>query len=222
MGLNRDTNSGKFLGVTNGRISLRVPEGTDGAKERKITQGKNEGKSVYEVFFNSVDGYIVGGEVKRKEIGGLVIESIVIKFQDGDEIFNLNLPWNSSLRDSFCKSAPNIDVSKTVEVTIFPSTRKGEEGKPVMIIEQEGERVGWHYTRDNPNGLPQPSKKNVKGKETWDFSEVEDFLWSKTEEFFEQFEGDEKPSYQEASEDKEEFASVEESGSSDVDEDLPF
>ena len=91
-----------------------------------------------------------------------------------------------------------------------------------MIIEQEGERVGWYYTRDNPNGLPQPSKKTVKGKETWDFSEVEDFLWSKTEEFFEQFEGDEKPSYQQAPEDEEEFSTVPEDESSDLDEDLPF
>ena len=45
MGLNRDTNTGKFLGVTNGRISLRVPEGTDGAKERKITQGKTKARA---------------------------------------------------------------------------------------------------------------------------------------------------------------------------------
>ena len=220
MGLNKSTNNGKFLGITNGRISLRVPEGTDGAVERKITQGKNEGKSVHEIFFDSVSGYIVGGKLERKEFGQSVIESIVVKVKDGKEVFNLNIPWNSRMRDAFCKVVPNIDVEKPVEIVVFPSKKSGEEGVAVLLVKQEGEKLDWHYTRDHPNGLPQPEKKKVKGVDKWDFTEVEDFLWSKTEEFFEQFGGDEKPAHQEAASDEyeedEEPTEVEEDDESQV------
>ena len=200
MGLNKNKSSGKFLGITNGKISLRVPEGTEGAVERKITKGKNEGTSVFEVFFDSVDGYIVGGKVERKEVGDAIIESIVVKIKDGLETFNLNIPWNSRIRDSFVKVLPNLDVSKKVEIVVFPDKK---DKNPVLLVKQGGERLDWYYTRETPNSLPQPEKKTVKGAVKWDFSSTEDFLWQKTEEFFEQFESDEAPEGQDESVDVE-------------------
>ncbi len=212
MGLNKNKGNGKFLGVTNARISLRVPEGTEGAVERKITRGKNEGKSVYELMFDSIDGYIVGGKVERKEIGGAVIESIVLKIKDGSEIFNLNIPWGSKMRDALVKSLPNIDVTKPVEVVVFPDK---EDKSAVLLLKQSGENVKWHYTKDNPNGLPQPVQKTVKGVKKWDFSETETFLWNAAEEWFEQFQGDEAPEQQE---EVDEYQGTDDSG----DEDIPF
>lgn len=216
MGLKKGQNNGKFLGVTNGRISLRVPEGTEGAVERKITRGVNEGKSVYELFFDSVDGYIVGGEVSRKEVNGSVIESIVIKIKDGKEIFNLNIPWNSKMRDSFVKVLPNLDVSKRVEIVVFPDKT---DKSAVLLVKQDGESLPWFYTRSNQNGLPEPVRRLVKGVEKWDFSSTETFLWDKCSEFFEQFKNG-SPEFQE--EVVEEGYQEESFGDSSDDEDIPF
>jgi hypothetical protein len=33
------------------------------------------------------------------------------------------------------------------------------------------------YTKDNPNGMPPPVEKTVKGQQKWDFSEQENFLY---------------------------------------------
>lgn len=217
MGLKKGQNNGKFLGVTNGKISLRVPEGTEGAAERKITRGVNEGKSVYELFFDSVDGYIIGGEVSRKELNGTVIESIVIKIKDGKEIFNLNIPWGSKMRDSFIKVLPNLDVSKRVEIVVFPDKT---DKSAVLLVKQDGESLPWFYTRETPNGLPQPTKKTVKGVEKWDFSDVETFLWQKGEEFFDQFKNGSPESQEEV--DEGEYQSEESFGDSSDDEDIPF
>ena len=200
MGLNKNKSSGKFLGITNGKISLRVPEGTDGAVERETKNGD----IVYEEYFDSVSGYIVGGGVERKKIGDNTIEQVTVKIKDSDgDHFTLNIPWASRMRDSFIKVLPNLDISKQVEIVVFPSKNAKDKGRPVLIVKQGGSKVDWAYSRENSNGLPQPTKRTVKGVETWDFSIVEDWLWSKGVEFFEQFDGDEAPEGQDESVDVE-------------------
>ena len=216
MGLNKNNNNGKFLGITNGKISLRVPEGTEGAVERETKNGD----TVYEEYFDSVSGYIVGGGVERKKIGDNTIEQVTVKIKDSDgDHFTLNIPWASRVRDSFIKVLPNLDVSKQVEIVVFPSKNAKDKGRPVLIVKQDGSKVDWAYSRTEPNGLPQPTKRTVKGIETWDFSIVEDWLWSKGEEFFSQFDGDEPPVGQDESVDEE---SGEETQSRSGSDDIPF
>ena len=77
------------------------------------------------------------------------------------------------------------------------------------------------YTKDNPNGLPAPNKKVVRGKEEWDWSEPETFLWDVASSFFEQFEGNIKPAFQEKEKEApDQF--VESSNPLSSDDDLPF
>jgi hypothetical protein len=42
------------------------------------------------------------------------------------------------------------------------------EEKPYLTISQDGEKVEYFFTKDNPNGLPEMEKIQVKGKPTWD------------------------------------------------------
>jgi len=45
-----------------------------------------------------------------------------------------------------------------------------------MFVNQGGAALKWYYTKDNRNGLPELKKLKVKGKETWDDSDMMEFL----------------------------------------------
>jgi hypothetical protein len=214
MALNKQTKSSTYLTVVGGKISQRVPEGTEGAVSRTLKNGPNEGSDVYELQYGSVTGKISGGSVESGDYG----DQISINLEDGKESYIVKLPWNSKLRDAFVKRIPNIEVSQEIELVCFPDK---QDKSPVMLIKQNGGFVKFAYTKDNPNGLPAPNKKVVRGKEEWDWSEPETFLWDVASSFFEQFEGNSKPAFQE--EEKEapdQFAESSDPLSSD--DDLPF
>lgn len=215
MALNKQTKSSTYLTVVGGKISQRVPEGTEGAVARILKNGPNEGSEVYELQYGSVSGNIVGGSVDNGDYG----DQISIEIQDGKESYILKLPWNSKLRDAFVKRIPNIDISKTVEIICFPDK---QDKSPVMLIKQNGSFVKFAFTKENPNGLPAPVKKVVRGKEEWDWSQTETFLWDLSSSFFEQFEGDDKPAYQE----EDNYEEPDQFGGSndplDSEDDLPF
>jgi hypothetical protein len=91
-----------------------------------------------------------------------------------------------------------------------------------MLIKQNGSFVKFAFTKENPNGLPAPVKKVVRGKEEWDWSETETFLWDLSSSFFEQFEGDDKPAYQEEDNDEEPDQFGGSNDPLDSEDDLPF
>ena len=204
MALNKQNKTSTYLTIVGGKISQRVPEGTDGAIARKLKNGPNEGSEVYELQYGSVTGKITGGSVESGDYG----DQVAIEIADGKESYVLKLPWNSKLRDAFVKRVPNIDVTEELEIICFPDK---QDKSPVMLIKQKGGFVKFAYTKDNPNGLPAPTKKKLRGKEEWDWTETESFLWEVASSFFEQFEGDSAPEYQDSA-DEEDFPAQFEGG----------
>ena len=211
MALNKQTKSSTYLTIVGGKISQRVPEGTEGSVARTLKNGPNEGSEVHELQYGSVSGRIIGGSVENGDYG----DQIAVELKDGKETYILKLPWNSKLRDAFVKRMPNIDIAQDVEIICFPDK---QDKSPVLLIKQNGSFVKFAYTKENPNGLPSPSKKTVRGKEEWDWSEPESFLWDVASSFFEQFEGNEKPQFQE--EEPDQFGGSD--NSLDSDDDIPF
>jgi hypothetical protein len=206
-----------FLNIVGGKITQRVNKDTEGAKERILAKGPKAGTPVYELEHDFVSGKIVHCEIKESDYG----DQIELKLRDGDDFYVLTVNWDyARLRDAIVKRLPNIDVAKPVEISCFPDR---EDGQPAFFIRQDGEVVKYAFTRDNPNGLPEPTKKVVKGKEEWVWDEPENFLWDKAQEWFEQFAGNEKPDYQDESESAETTSKDETNSSEDiVDEDVPF
>jgi hypothetical protein len=216
MALNKQNKSSTYLTIVGGKISQRVPEGTDGAVARKLKNGPNEGSEVYELQYGSVTGKITGGSVESGDYG----DQVAIEISDGKESYVLKLPWNSKLRDAFVKRVPNIDVTEELEIICFPDK---QDKSPVMLIKQKGGFVKFAYTKDNPNGLPAPSKKKVRGKEEWDWTETESFLWEVASSFFEQFEGDSTPEFQDSVDEEDLPSQFESVGASKGDDDeIPF
>ncbi len=75
----------------------------------------------------------------------------------------------------FLKILPNIDLDSDVIIT--PSLKiEGDKKKTSMFITQHGVALKHYYTKDNPIGIPELQKMKVKGKITWDDSDIMEFL----------------------------------------------
>ena len=184
---NEQTGGIDFITTFGGKLVQRVPEGTEGAASRALTAGDNEGKIVWEKTYTSVSGLITAGEIAIKEFGGKKVKEIQIKLDDN---VLLQLPMN--MLSAFAKPLPNVDPTKPIKVSVY----KNKKGRNGLNISQEGaegnwEQAEWAYTKEEPNGLPQPTKDDLGD---WDFRDYDTFLIKKVGEFFTNVQGASAPS----------------------------
>lgn len=161
-------NNAIFLSITNGKICKKVPQPTATSQERV---NKN-GKTVHEEYYKGWKGRITAITVRdHPEFGKFW--NITLTDSEGDAILQMN--YSSGYSAAFLKILPNIDLSGDVVIT--PNLKKeGDKNKTSLFITQHGVPVKWYFTKDDPKGLPALRKIKVKGKDTWDDSDIMEFL----------------------------------------------
>lgn len=173
MGLSNKTASKQtFVTIVGGRFTVRLQDGDNNpdAVERVLEKGQNAGKTVRELQFTHLDGIIQSGEMHRSDFG----TDFTLNMVDGEEAFKLQIPLDSQYFGQVAKRLPNLDPTKRV---VFGLGYDKERQKNFLFIQQDGSSIHMNFTKDNPNGMPPPVKKTVKGVEKWDFEEQENFLY---------------------------------------------
>ena len=166
MGL-ENSNYSKYLSISNGKLCMQKKDPTEKSKERV----NKKGNTVHEEFYDHLSGYITAITTKENEYGRFWMVTI----KDGDDQFILQMNYSSGYSSAFLKMLPNVDFTRPV--TIIPNMKKeGDKTKTTIFISQNGKPLKHFYTKDNQNGLPQLEQKKVKGKVTWDDSEMMEFL----------------------------------------------
>lgn len=173
---------GTYISLKKGYWGKRVEEGTEGAvpRERGGT-GDNAKDTIYELRYDTLSGIIKNAYIEEGKFGN----NLNIVIEDEGESFIAQIKADGVLAGSIIKTLPNIDVDS--EVFLKAYTNKKDHGS--LWIEQNGEGVKWAFTKDEPNGLPQPVEKTVKGKKVWDWDEQENFLYDTLVKWCSQFEG---------------------------------
>lgn len=157
-----------FYSISNGKICKSVNQPTD----KSVTRINKNNKTVHEEFFDQVRGRIVDIKTKEHPEFG---KFWVVTLEDATGKFNLEMKYSSGYSGSFLKTLPNVDF--TAEVLLIPKmTIEGEKKKTTLFITQHGQPLKHFYNKENPNGLPQLKQIKVKGKITWDDSEMMEFL----------------------------------------------
>jgi hypothetical protein len=161
-------NNAIFLTISNGKICKKVPKKTAISIERV---NKN-GATVLEEYYKGWKGLITAIEVREhKEYGKFW--NVTLSDSDGEAILQMN--YSSGYSAAFLKTLPNVDL--TSDVFITPNLRmEGDKKKTTLFITQHGKPLKHFYTKDNPNGIPQLAQVKVKGKMTWDDSDIMEFL----------------------------------------------
>lgn len=183
MGLTNSSNSSsKIVTIVKGKFTIRLPEGTDNpdAVERTLEKGANAGKVIKELQYTGIEGTINKSYVDESEYGVIYVTEIT---DDIGDSFKLQIPMDSQFFTQYAKRMPNIDKTQPVFIGLGFDRQKE---KHFLFAKQNGEKVSFAFTKDNPSGMPQPTKKTVKGKEVWDWEEQEEFLYKVAIDFAEE------------------------------------
>lgn len=157
-----------FLTISNGKICKKVQKKTAISVERV---NKN-GVTVQEEYYKGWKGLITAIAVREhKDFGKFW--NVTLTDDQGDAILQMN--YSSGYANAFLKVLPNIDLSSDVVIT--PNLKmEGDKKKTTLFITQHGVPIKWAFTKDNPNGIPELKQVKVKGKLTWDDSDLMEFL----------------------------------------------
>jgi len=157
-----------YFNIVEGKLTIRVPEGTPNA----ITRTNKIGKVVHEVKHDSFTGKIDSITTSDSPYG----KNWEIDFKAHDEsIWTLQLGYSSSFAKALLKKLPNIDLTNEVTISPFSGEIDGKKISTITVY-QNGIKVEPFYNKEAPNGLPQMELITVKGVETWDDTKQLKFL----------------------------------------------
>ena len=173
MGLINSTESSKIVSIVKGKFTIRLPEDSDNpsAVTRTLEQGVNAGKEIKELQYKALEGNYVTSYIDEGEYGTNYITEL--RDDEGDS-FKLRINLDSQFFSQYAKRIPNI--KKDVPI-FFGLGYDKEKEKNFLFIRQQGVNVPFAYTRENPNGLPPPEEKEVRGKKVWNWEAQEQFLY---------------------------------------------
>jgi hypothetical protein len=156
-----------YYSIYDGKICRQFKEPTAKSK----TRVNKNAKTVFEEFYDYIDGIITSITIKDGDYGKFWI----VTLEDGGHTQTLQIQASSGFGNGFLKALPNVDLNSKVK--LIPSTKQeGDKKKSTMFISQHGNPVKWFFTKDTPNGLPELTQKKVKGKLIWDDSEAQEYL----------------------------------------------
>lgn len=176
--------SGKiYLSIADGKLVQQFKEAQEGTKERI---NKNA-RVVHEKFYDAIVGHLTG-VIKRENDYGIFLE---IGLHDGEDQYQISTQFSGRYSSSFLKALANVKLNEKVRIMPWSMVDKNDATKKVTgltMYHNDGNnwvKLAPYYTKDDPKGLPQMVKVKLKGKETWDDSDMMDFLYNAAGKIFE-------------------------------------
>lgn len=167
MGLTEPTRA-NYLTIGDGKIKKRVKQPT----EKSVTRTTKDGNTIHEEVFSSLTGFIIDIKVYTHEEYGKFWNVYV---KDEKDTFCLQMNYSGGYSSSFLKTLPNVDFSQ--EVTISPNMKiENDKKKVTVFLKQNDQPLKWFFTKDDPKGLPPMNKVRFKGQDTWDDTDMMEFL----------------------------------------------
>jgi hypothetical protein len=198
MGFNTGGGAKTYLKISDGKISVRVNEGTSNAIK---CSNKDGSKTWWERRYSSFTGKIIGVS-KHVSSNPNYSDSLCLEIDDKGEQYELQMPWSSGYATGFFLAMPNIHFEK--ELTICPWMKIVDDKKKTSLyfnLEGQKESVKWAWTKDIPGECPQMEQKMFKGKMVWDDSErqkfFEDYLEKNIKPKFLHVQASKEPDYSE-------------------------
>ena len=196
---------GDSMTIVHGKWTERVPEGTDGAQPRVLTKGKNQGSTVYELGWPTLENLsLVKGEIVQPEgFTSKQVEMLCKDYKTG-EMFNLSLPADSKYLKQFIMCIPMLNTDLPFNLELHQAKGMTPSGDPKfnLRVVQAGRSVPqthfmeWKKDAQGKNiviyhnGCPAPEQKQ-SGK--WDFDDQDYFLCSYLAKFLDEYEAPTAP-----------------------------
>ena len=162
-----NNNPAIYLNISGGKICKRLKS----PSESSITRTTDKGTVVIEEQYSAWEGYITDIKTRESEYG----KDWNVTIYDGIVTAILQFKYSSGYSRAFLKALPNVNILEKVVLTPKEITVDGKK-RTTLFINQDGKAIKWKYTKDTPNGIPSPMKIKIKGIETYDDSNIMEFL----------------------------------------------
>ncbi len=159
--------------ISKGKVVLSSKTELEGYQSRQTKVGT----IVFERFYESFEGILVGISVKEGQYGS----QFIFAFRDGEDVTNVCVDYDSrysrSLLNKLCNSG--IDFKQSIRITPYDFVTRDDQRRVGVNVMQGGVKFDNVYTKDQ---IPEPIKAVVKKIITWDFTPQIEFLEAKVKE----------------------------------------
>jgi hypothetical protein len=177
LGNSGNNTSTTYLSFYEGFFTKKVDSTTEGAVMRI---NKNQ-VQVWELKYDTISGIIQSIEYAEKEFQGNLLRSWNIKMKDGEDYYELQMPYSSRATTMILLKLPNINPSEAIELRAYWFEK---DKKSAIAVYQKGKKIEAFWTKDAPKDLPQMEQVMYKGKLEWDDSKMMAYLRSYIENDF--------------------------------------
>lgn len=171
MGLGNSGNM-TFLSINDGKIVMKAAEDDYGA----VSRVNKDGKIVWEKRFGNISGLLTGISISSNVYNGAEIKSWVFSIKD-DKDYQLNIMYDSRYATSllFALCNPVVDFDQPIQINPW-AKKVGDKTKTACFVEQDGDKIEWFFTKEEPRGMPEWKVLKIKGRDVWDNYDAMQFL----------------------------------------------
>lgn len=181
MGLGNGANS-TYLGIIDGKITLKVDKDTPDAVQRI----NKDGKIVWETRHGYIEGVLKKIDISTNTYNGAEIKSWLLTLEDKGKRYILQIGYDSRYATSLLFSLCNPVVDFEQPIKISPWMKMDGDKKKTACFLSQGEgkdnNIDWFFTKEEPRGMPEWTKQKIKGKDVWDNYDAMIFLENFIEE----------------------------------------
>jgi len=145
----------------------------DSSVENAIMRINKNQVQVWELKYDTISGIIQSIQYAEKEFQGNLLRSWNIKMKDGEDYYELQMPYSSRATTMILLKLPNIDVNEPIELRAYWFEK---DKKSAIAVYQKGKKIEAFWTKDSPKDLPQMEQVMYKGKLEWDDSKMMEYL----------------------------------------------
>ncbi len=164
----RNTNK-TFLGMFQGMMTRNVSEGTENA----IKRIKKSGKEVYEIQFNTLEGYFTDIRVTQDDEGRKYW--VFVMEWEGDT-WELSTGYTSIAAKGVLVRLKNMDFSQLIEFRSYWIEGDDDVYRGFLTPYVNGNKIDEYYTREDPKEMPLQDKVIVNGAEQNDSTKRMEFF----------------------------------------------
>lgn len=169
MGLTRRSESNRiYLQVKHSCLWQEFKRQTKDTEAIEVTNPETHAViTKHGIRFENVTGHVVKIETYNRVFSGKRYIGFKIHFQEGAQVFVVDMPYQSQVLRRFLRILPNITWTLPLSLSIFQG--KGKDNKPELGVwfRQAGTTIKAYYTKEEPHGMPAPMHDEIT--QEWDF-----------------------------------------------------
>lgn len=159
-----------YVSIVEGMLAVRSSESDAKAVKRELKTGH----TIYENRYKFLSGKLKEIGFKTNDFNGKKWEDLYLLIFDGQDHFQLSMPFPGKYSISVLRVIKNVDLNSTITFTPWTKTIN-DKVKAALFFNMQGtkESVPWYYTKDDPKGLPELVPYSVPGSTEQKWSDVE-------------------------------------------------